>query len=479
MQEAASAVGDDALQDFSQRVAHLFTLFRLSTESVRPLPQCSLDLLVRAAMWWFLKGRMNLEATIRDRPNGTQAQQLSFSLRQQAYADLAKSLWIIETITSNFPESQLRPGSVDSNPQLVDVLECLAGTLSSLRKLTMSMKRNNFLPPRSDDAPLPQGLDSSIWVQDDGNRSLVASQRQTSVLTLSEAYPLGDTKHVFHYARMFVEAVLIEEAASQQYRCPVLISIVRGQMEHSLTAIAASQDGSINLSIQSDKTRGPTWGDVKWQSKRNTVEINLPRGFMLCLHASEQDYRTLWGIHEYEKRTHSSLHQRQGEELIFETVLRTFQYFEPSPQSGTGFPKEPQSHCHFKLFEKTTVEKAATGLRTMHRGYRIGLNTSSKTKNLRGVDQELPPNLPIQFSFLRGEEGMPAFLLKINETKLNYTIVCTFDDVTQRTRLHTLLTGIALGDAEEVVAEASLKTFSIKEVIVVSYPFPTKSSDHA
>jgi hypothetical protein len=74
---------------------------------------------------------------------------------------------------------------------------------------------------------------------------------------------------------------------------------------------------------------------------------------------------------------------------------------------------------------------------------------------------------------------MPAFLLKINETKLNYTIVCTFDDVTQRTRLHTLLTGIALGDAEEVVAEASLKTFSIKEVIVVSYPFPTKSSDHA
>jgi hypothetical protein len=478
MQEAASAVGDDALQDFSQRVVHLFTLFRLSTESVRPLAQCSLEELIRPAMWWFLKGRMNLEATIRDRPSSPQAQQINFFLRQQAYADLAKSLWLIETVTYQFPESQLKPGSVDSNTQLTDVLDCRQGTLSSLRKLTMSMKRNNFLPPRSDDAPLPQGLDSSIWVQDDGNRSLVASQRQTSTLALSETYPLGDTTHKFHYARMFVEAVLIEEAASQHYRCPILISIVRGQMEHSLTAIVASQDGSINLSVQSDKTRGLTWEDVRWQSKRNTVEINLPRGFMLRLQASEQEYRTLWGIYDYEKRTHSSLHQRQGEELIFEAVLQTFQYFEPSSQSGTGFPKEPQSHCRFRLFEKTTVEKAAAGPQSMHQGYRIGLNTSSKTKNLSGIDQELPPSLPIQFGFLRGEGGMPAFLLKFNETKLNYTIVCTFDDVTQRARLHTLLTGIALGDAEEVVAEGSLKGFSVKEVVMVSYPFPVKRSGH-
>jgi hypothetical protein len=199
---------------------------------------------------------------------------------------------------------------------------------------------------------------------------------------------------------------------------------------------------------------------------------------MLHLQASEQEYRTLWGIYDYEKRTHSSLHQRQGEELIFETVLQTFQYFEPSPQSGTGFPKEPQPHCRFRLFEKTTFEKAATGPRTMHRGYRIGLNTSSKTKILSGIDQELPPSLPIQFGFLRGEGGMPAFLLKFNETKLNYTIVCTFDDVTQRARLHTLLTGIALGDAEDVVAEGSLKGFSMKEVVMVSYPFPAERSDH-
>ena len=114
----------------------------------------------------------------------------------------------------------------------------------------------------------------------------------------------------------------------------------------------------------------------------------------------------------------------------------------------------------------------------MHQGYRIGLNTSSKTKNLSGIDQELPPSLPIQFGFLRGEGAMPAFLLKFNETKLNYTIVCTFDDVAQRARLHTLLTGTALGDAEEVVAEGSLKGVSMKEVVLVSYPFPVKRSDH-
>lgn len=284
LQDAAVAVGDDALREFSRRTAHLTTLFRLSMEAFKPLPNCSLDELVRAALWWFLRGRLNIESTIRERPASPQAQQTNFFLRQQAYADLAKALWLAETVTAHFPETQLRPGSADSVSPLGDVLECRQNVLSSLRKLTMSMKRNNFLPPDPDDAPLTQGLDPSIWVQDEGNRSLVTSQRTMSTLSLSESLPLGDTSRTFQFVRMFVEAMLVEEeAASQHYRFPALVTVVRGQKEQGLTAVITSQDGSINMTVQYDKNRGPTWEDVRWQSKRQLVEVYLPRGFVLRL----------------------------------------------------------------------------------------------------------------------------------------------------------------------------------------------------
>ncbi|KAE9381341.1 hypothetical protein N431DRAFT_322747 [Stipitochalara longipes BDJ] len=459
LHEAAVAVGDDALQDFSSRVVHLFTLFRLSTEAVKPLPKCTFEELVRLALWWFLKGRLYLETAVRDGPSSPHDQQTNFFIRQQAYADLAKSLWLIETITSQYPETHLHPGSTDSNTLLVDILDVRQGIMASLRKLTMSMKRNNFLPPDSDDVPFTQGLDTSIWVQDDGNRSLIASQRPMNTIPLSETFPLSDTTRFFFFSRMFVVAVLLEVTASQHYRCPVLVSIVRGQRDKEVTVIIANQDGSLNLAIQSDKTRGPSWEDVRWQSKHNTIELLLPRGFVLRLHCSEHEFRTLWEIYDYEKKTHASLHQRSGEQLVFETVLRTFQLFDQG--SHPDFPKEPLPHSRFRLFEKTVVEKAATGPRTMHRGFRVGLITSSKTKHLRGVDQELLPNDPIQFGFLRGEGGFPALLLKIRDGISKYTMVYTFEDVNERTRLHTLVAGIALGNGEDVVAEGPMKTMAV------------------
>ncbi|CZR50949.1 uncharacterized protein PAC_00823 [Phialocephala subalpina] len=459
LQDAAVTVGDDALREFSRRTAHLTTLFRLSTEAFKPLPKCSLEQIVRAALWWFIKGRLNLEATIRDRPASPQAQQTNFFVRQQAYADLAKALWLMETVTAQFPETQLRPGSTDSATPLHDVLECRQNVLASLRKLTMSMKRNNFLPPDVDDAPLTQGLDASIWVQEDGNRSLITSQRSTSVLSLSETLPLGDTSRTFQFARMFVEAVLVEEAVSQYYRCPALVTIVRGQKEQTVTAIIATQDGSFNVTIQADKNRGPTWHDVHWQSKKQLVEVHLPRGFILRLNCSEQNFRLLWGIYDYEQRTQEMLERREGEQVIFETILKNFQYFDPNPQAS--FPKDPQPQCLLRVFEKTIVQKAATGPRTLHRGHRLALNTSAKTKNLRGIDQDFPPNMPVLYGLLRGEGGSPALLLKVDDPKTKYTMVTTFDNVEDRTRLHTLITGIALRDGEDVVAEAPIQSFSI------------------
>lgn len=457
LQDAALAVGDDALFEFQRRTAHLFTLFRLSTEASKPLTQCTLEELVRVALWWFLKGRMNLETAVRDRPSTPQAQQANYFKRAQAYADLAKSLWLTETVTSQSPE--VRQGTTNANH---DVLEARQAVSSSLRKLTMSMKRNSFLPPDPNDAPLTQGLDPSIWVKGEGDQSLLYGQRQISVGSLSEAMPLGDTSRTFQFGRMFVEATLMEAAAPQQYRCSVLISLVRGFQEMATTAIIASQDGALNFVIQSDKTKGLTWKNVQWRASQRSMEVSLPRGFVLLLHCNEQDFKTLWGMHDYEKRTHSVLDSRPGEELVFETVLQSFQYYDQSQQSP--FPKEAQPECHIRLFEKTAVIKAATGPRTLHRGFRLGLNTSTKSKHLRCIDQDFLPSHPVQFGFLRGEGGSPALLLKIDEGKSKYTIVCTFHDINERTRFHTLLTGIALGQGEDVIAEAPITGFSVADL---------------
>ncbi|CZS97903.1 uncharacterized protein RAG0_06777 [Rhynchosporium agropyri] len=459
LQDTAVSVGDDALQEFQWRIGHFFTLFRLSTEASKPLTQCSLEELVRVAMWWFLKGRMNLESAVRDRPSTPRAQQANYFMRAQAYADLAKSLWIVETVTSPYPQVQSRQGITESDQ---GVLESRQAVLSSLRKLTMSMKRNNFLPPDPKEAPLTQGLDPSIWIRGAGDQSLLYSQRMTSVKSLSDAMPLGDTSRSFQLGRMFVEATLVEAAASQQYRCAVLISLVRGLKENSTTAVIASQDGALNFSVQSDKSRGLTWEDVRWRTSQGIAEITLPRGFILLLHCNEQELRTLYGTHEYETRTQSVLAQRSGEEIVFETFLNSFQYFDQSQQPP--FPKEAQPDCHFRLFEKTVIVKAATGPRSMHRGFRLGINTSTKSKTLRCIDQEFLPSHPVQFGFLRGEGGLPALLLKIDDGMSKYTMVCTFYDPNERFRLHTILTGTALGQGEDVIAEAPITGFSVAEL---------------
>ncbi len=452
---APTEVGGDALQEFSAGVAHLFKIFLLSAESTAPISKCSLEDFVRAALWWFLKGRLHLESTIRDRPTTPEAQQTNFLVRQQAYAELAKSFWILEIIAPQYPEVS----SQQKDSHVVDVLETRKAVMASLKKLAMSMKRNNFLPP--EEATLPQGLDTSIWIQDDGIRSLLSSQKQATLPNLNDYLPLGDTNRSFHYGRAFAGASLIEDAdsQSQEYRTPVLISIIRGHSQTALTAIIASQDGMLKVCVQADKSLGPTWDAVAWNSKSNVLDIRLPRGFLLRLQCSYQDFRTLRGIYEYQRKTHGGMVRQQDEELVFETFLKNFQYFDQDPAST--FPKDPLSNCRLRLFEKTVVQKAASGARGVHRGFRISLVTSPATKNLRGINQEMPPTLPIQFGFLRSDGGLPTLLLRFNDEKSRYTATFTFEDANERLQLHACFTGIAIGDKEATVMESEVKAFSV------------------
>ncbi|TGO29008.1 hypothetical protein BPAE_0020g00530 [Botrytis paeoniae] len=458
LKDAALAVGDDALNEFSRRTSHMFTLFRLSAESLKPLSSCSLEELVRGALWWFLKGRSELESSIRDRSTTPEARQNNAIGRQQAYSNLAKAYWLMEKIAPQCPEMNNQMNDHIIN----DALESRQAIVSGLKKLTMSMKRNNILPPFGEDAPLLQGNDNQIWTRDEGDRSLLALQRPNTTLTLSGALPLGDSGTIFTYGRHFVDVYLLEEAASSHYRCPCLLSIVRGNHEEDLSFVITNQSGTLKLVIQHDKTRGPTWNDVSWIQKNSSLNIKLPRGFELRINCTPQDFRSLRGSYDFQNSVRQSLARLDDEDLVFQMTIKAFQCFGQEKQAQS-FPGEAVPKCEVRLFEKSIVEKAATGPRKKHRGFRLAVMTGKMTKNLRGIDQDILPMTPIQFSLLRGDNGYPALLLKIDDGNPRSSMVFTFEEADQRARLHALLTGGVIGREETVYGETPIRSFVIEE----------------
>ncbi|RKF57211.1 hypothetical protein OnM2_076029 [Erysiphe neolycopersici] len=450
---------EEALNEFVKRTSHLSNTFRASAEALKPLKSCSLELLVRAGLWWFLKGRMNLENAVRDRSGGNHGQVTNLCSLYQAYTDLAKTLWILEIVRLKYADTEF--ASVADNISS-DVLDTRASLLSGMKKLAVSLKRNNFLPPSSFKSPETQNLDLTIWILEDGDNSLIYGQIFPPAPSISGSLPLGDTNNSFHYARIFAEAILTEEGTDQRYRSHVVLSIIRNQKDKLIQAIVVNQDGSLNFVIQSDKSRGPNWQDLKWYVRKAVIEIQLRRGFFLHIQCSQLDFATIWKLHDYEKRTYGALSQRTGEELIFETKLKNLQYLDESSRSTLN--NEPQPNCHMRLFEKTHTMSAATGPRTMHRGFRISVVTSPSTKYLRAIELELSTSYPIEFSFLRGEGKLPAILLKSGGKFPKNMLIATFSEPSERARFHSFLTDVALGSNEEVIAKGGLSAFAFSTV---------------
>jgi hypothetical protein len=481
-QSAAVATGAEALNDFSNRLQHLYKLFRLSAESVLPISKSSFESWVRAASWWFLKGRASIEGAIRVRPSSPEGQRSYDILRQQGHADVAKALWIMRDIITQ--RAELKEHDTDDLTQLVaasrsagdeylaDMLERCQAITINLRMLSMSMQRNNCLPPPAEDAPLPQGLDTSIWIKypsfptdvvtllSGGHDGEIDDRSIPYRMKISEAMPLGDTRKSFEYARLFVDVIVMERGIeSQQNRWPSIMFISRAQTDHNLAITISSQNGHIALSVKSDREFGLTWNDVNWQNRMSSIEIKLPRGFIARVQCSPNDFKTLWNMSDYTEKVHASFRSRKDEEVVFEATLKAFQYFDRDLQSRV-FPKESIAGCHIRVLEKRLMEAAATGARRKHRGFRIAVITSKKTKNLNGISQDMSPNRPIQYALMRGDDGAPALLLKFEDGMRKPTMVFTFDNVCERSQLFSCLTGGVRNDETEV-AYVSVKDFSI------------------
>lgn len=464
--DVVQAAGDDALSAFTSRTRHLFELFRLHAEAVRPISTSMPTALARASLWWFLKGRMGLEMVIRNRENQQSQMQLELD-RQQAYANLAKGYWISEMAIPELVEAR----GLQVEPDIEDARRALQ---SNLRKITMSMKRNGMLPP--DEAFLPQQIDKSIWIEyptlsqdmvalltGNAGSGMTITQRTTSALTIVDSLPLGDTNDYFNYSRVAVDAYLMESGMeSQRITLPCLLSTVRPQNQTTLSFILSTQCGQVQLSIQGNKALGPTWEDVRWIPEANVVNVRLPRGFKIDIHCSRQDFAMLWNMYDFGRKVQSTLYPRPDEMTIFQATLAEFEHIDSDPKSRT-FPREPQRNCEVALFEKVLKESIAGGTRCLHRGCRIAVITGPHTRTLSGVNQTYLPVTPILFTFLRGNSGKPALDLRFDDGRRKGHMVLAFKDENERLEFHKLFTGASVRNDEVVVAKLPIAGFKLSQ----------------
>jgi hypothetical protein len=467
LHDAVVAAGDDALKSFVARTRHLFELFRLHAEQIKPLSSSPPQNCARAAVWWFVKGRMGLEAAVRDKPTSPQSQMHNELDRQQAYTNLAKGYWLCQEIIPTITQAQ----GLAPDPEVAEVSQ---GLVLALRKLSMSMQRNGFLPP--EEAFLPQTIDKAIWVeyqplsQDmmallSGNwgSTMTAMQSPMSSLHLFDALPIGDTSENYCYGRVAADVYLMEQGRdSQRILMPCLLSMVRPLKLTGLVFVLASQDGSVQLPIQETRSRSASWEDIRWRGDTCTMDIRLPRGFMLVVQLSQADYKTVFSMYDFFAKTRATLFPRSDEEVTVRSALRSFQYIDADPQSRV-FPKEAVPQCEVALFERIYKENGPAGPRRWHRGFRIAVVTGPRTRTLNGVNHSFPPQFPIQFGFFRAEGDKPALSLKFDDGRRKGRMVLNFTDDQERIKFHSVLTGTSLDHDEKIFADVPLKAFSVSQ----------------
>ncbi|KAI0008798.1 hypothetical protein F4779DRAFT_416680 [Xylariaceae sp. FL0662B] len=468
LHDATTTTLDDALEAFVTRTKHLYELFRLHAEQRRPLGTSRPEDMCRAALWWFLKGRTSLEMIIRSRPADPDDQR-NLVARYQAYTDLAKGYWLTEQALPEVAEGKYSP--VDG--EFGEVRQVL---VHNLKKLSGSMQRNGFLPP--DEPFLPQTMDKSIWIEYPSlsqditallngvwGSALAAVKQPTRTMGASEALPLGDTAKYFNYGRVVADVYLMEQGmSSMQTYFPCVLSIVRSQNESDLNFVVASQTNTVSLRIQSDKNAGPTWRDVKWRPDACSLELKMPRGFMLAIQCSKQDFKTLWGVYDFATKIQSYLYPRKDEIATHSLTLRGFHYFDANPQ-GRTFPREAVGQCQLALFERQLKEASPTGPRTFHRGFRLAVVTGPRTRTLSGVTHFFPPQLPIQFAMLRDDQRAPLLQLDFNDGKDKGRMVMGFTEDQEREKLLKLITGTYVHQDEEVIVEVPLEGMNMSDGI--------------
>ncbi|KFY39128.1 hypothetical protein V494_04106, partial [Pseudogymnoascus sp. VKM F-4513 (FW-928)] len=474
---AQPAVNNESLDEFAGRTSYLYKLFVLSAESKESLSASSFENLLRAASWWFLRGRSTIEQVAKRRAPNSERLDI---LQQQGNADLAKCQWILSEILAHRPEigdksheeiiALERTALANGLDDVARLLERYQALISNLRKLTGSMKKNNIMPPHSSEAILTQGLNTAVWVdypwQDSSIQTLFSGIPLSSILSpkgpdsisSTEALPLGDTENMFTYSRIHVGVCLTRDGHEPiRQPLPCILSIQRERNDKLITAVISSQDGVISIAVQPRNGSSPTWQDVAWDNKRDMIEVKLGKLFRARVLFSPGDLAILWNMYDYTSKVQTSFLAHSDEVLVMETTVRSAQYSTKEPTDQI-FPKDAALHCKVRVFEKVVVEKSMNGPHTRHRGIRLAVATGPNTKSLCGITHDLPIQRPIRYEHTRVDYGASLFLYFGDGPAA--TIGLTFETNQDRSAFHNTIIG-GQRPNESTATVLPLKTFSL------------------
>ena len=473
--QEGSVTGQAESEDFYSRMQHLRGVFRLAADKSIDIENKALEHWLRVSAWWFLQGKTVLERNAKSlRPDAPSPDLRSPQQNsQQCYVDLAKAWWAMEDIIPDLvgPHSAASIRNILDTfdgldyPHLLGVYQMIQ---SNMNGFALFMKRNNLVPPP---ALLIQGADPCIWLDyptvPRGILALTAGldPRTLTKRTKRPFFPIlfGDTDRFFSYGRVFGEAEIVSEegeAEDQQLRC--IISIIREKSSSQPELTIVSQDGQVNLHVQSDPKVGPTWRDVEWKVKAHSIRIHLSRDFQVALRLWDDDFRILWGINDYIRRVDSDWKPQENEELLFDDVISVFHYAGP-PKSSGNFPSTPVRNCAVRLFERSVVKVEGNTPRKIFDGMRLVVVTPPHIKTLSSISRIFAKGAPTLYSNLRGEGDAAALMFAIRDGSEKTSLILTFKDPSQRTDLHTLIAAVVTRPDETPSADIPLETLSIHD----------------
>ncbi|SMY18668.1 unnamed protein product [Zymoseptoria tritici ST99CH_1A5] len=451
----SDAAAESAYNDFAGRVAHMKGVFRLTAEREQPADKCSPSMWLRAALWWYLHGKMGLENLLR--------QQDRRGLLTQAHVDLGKAWWILVDrleVHTTLGEQGLDEG--------------VSALRYHLKSLSLAMSRNTIFPPEQS---LIQGQDTRIWLEYPrftmdaaavlgGNTStsmIVEDQKQG--VNPYELLLLGDSRGAFCYGRFPVEvSIKTDEQETDRVVLACMLTVSRDRSDYQTSLSIASQTDLVSIRVlpEVQGKRTLTWSDVAFHSTSSSLNVRLPRGFDLTVRMQERDFRAVGNLTSYAQKVERSLRAAQDERLIHEVRLVELQYADSA--NAHGFPSEKLKGCMAMVYEKITKHTDGNGIRRLHRGYRILLITEPGHKTLSTVSHDIGRKGPILFEYLTDQSagGAVAMVLRIREEQRQCRILLVFPDASVRQELYAALTGIKLQSDESIISKTSLSSLLIE-----------------
>jgi hypothetical protein len=471
---ASDVAAENAFDDFGGRVAHMKGVFKLTAEKEQATDSCTPSMWLRAAFWWYLRGKAGLETLLQQRGKSRDVEHRE--LLAQPHVDLAKTSWML----ADPLERYVGMGSPDprqpSDPEALlrrDV-SILKGHLKSL---AYSMLRNNIMPPPQS---LIQGQDTQIWLEyprftpdaaaalsGAGVKRSLILEHQSNFTAPSDALPLGDSPQYHYYHRSTVNVSLnTDDVTTDRVSVPCNLTVLRDRRDYQSTVVIASQSELVYLKIapRQHNNGGLTWHDVSWKAGSLAISISLPQGIDVTVRFFEQDFRALWNLVEYSRKIDYNIRPEEGEVLAHEAQLVEVQYVDSSNQRA--FPQDKVTRCRALLWERFEEFKHGGALRKRHQGFRLVVATDSGHKSLSSFVHALGATGPLFFEFITdaAAHGTTAMVVRIREEHRQCRMLLVFPNMDSRQMFYNKLNAIDVKDHETIVGKMALTGLNIESV---------------